>query len=276
MSRIWVDDDNDLYKEKKFLLVDTRSKIYESTVAKEWPHSKSKTHPKTRGRNTNDLKRKCVPTSLACTNLKKVTCSKTHIAPELLAYPSDIYDDYILDTNLTKNTSKKGRQSGTFNNHTDHKVICVYRTEIESGAKKPCYDGQVTYVHNSNNEKGNNDSRCNTYSNRENICNINMEYDDAKSDTSDEYLDTISENVTSICKYTDEDAISEIDYSDYLDCISRNTSSSALNIETKKVMETCDLVFDKFSDILFDTVMSDYNANSQMNTSITTLKSINE
>lgn len=253
--RIWVDDDDGIYKGNKISLVDTRSRIHESTVAKELHHSKSKTRRKTRGRNTNDLKRKCVPTSLACT--------KT-IAPELLAYPSDMYDDYTVDTNITKSTSKKGRQSGTNKNHIGHKVICVYRTEIEPGAKNPYYDGQVTYMHDSNNEKGNNDNK------------KKIEYDDAKSDISDEYLDSSLENITPIYKYTDEDSIAETDYGDYLDYISRKISSNSLKIEITNFMKICDLVFDKFSDILYNTILSDYNANSRMNSSTTTLKRIDE
>lgn len=203
----------------------------ESTVTKEL-YSKSKTFPKAKGRNKNDFTTGYVSASLDFAKVKKSTCSKTLIPLDSCAHLS--YDEG-LHTDSNKNC-KKGRESGTIQNHIDHKVICVYRTEIEPGANIPYYDHQVTCVH----EK-------------------KRHYYGVKNKIYDDYLNANLENAT-IFKDNDDDSFTKTDYGDYLDYISRKKSET----EMEKFMETCDLVFDKFTDILFDTVTTNFNTNSQI------------
>lgn len=194
---------------------------------------KSKTHSETRCRNTNDFTKGCVPASLDFTKFEKTTGFKTQPTPNSLAYSSNAHG---LDTNSIKNTCKKGRESGTIKNQMDNNVIYVYRTEIEPDVKKPCYDHQVKCVHRINDN------------------------DDVKNEIYSDYWNANFKNVT-IYKNTDDNADTIIDYDDYFDYISQKTYTQKSNTEIKQFMETCDLVFDKFTDILFDTVTSDYNVN---------------
>lgn len=212
----------------------------------------------------DDLTKKCVPASLDCTKLKKTKRPKTQIVSNLL---DDVYN-YGLYTNLNKNTCKNVRLSGTTKNPIVHKMICVYKTERE-GSLKPSYDKQAKSMLKAINEKVNNNDSFDVNANKEAICKTNMEYDDVKNEIYDEYLDANSENATTIHRNNYENVVTEAENSDYSDYISWKTCASNSKTEEEQFVETCDLVFDKFSEILFDTVTSDYNTNSQISSSIT-------
>lgn len=164
----------------------------------------------------------------------------------------------------------------------DHKMICVNGTKKEPGAKGQSYNHQV--------KKRGNNVNLNANANKKIMPKTITEYIDLKMETSDEYLDASSENAI-----TNDDVI-EVD--NYLNYTSRQTIQDSTNTfnytqnkyrnikgqtyacksktEIKQFMDTYELVFDKFSDILFDVVKSDYNANSQKSSKTTTLQPIGE
>lgn len=236
--------------------------IYESTVTKGLHHSKSKTRLKTHGCNTNDFTKMHLLPSLDYNKAKKTNRSKKQIAPNS---SSGTYD-YGLNTNLNKNTCKKGKQSCTTKNQIDHKVVCIYRAEVETRAVKSCYDNQVTSVHKASNKKGHNDNSFNANANDKANCKTNMEYDDMKNEI---YDDANSENATTIYTNIDENLATEINVGDYSDYLSWKTCSCSSKTEEKQFVEACDMVFDKFTDILFDTVTSGNNVISQISSSVT-------
>lgn len=251
----------------KILLVDTSSRSSGSTVTKA-----RKIRPKTRCHYTNDLR--CIPSSqnYCCTKSKKATCSKMQTASYIMAHP--IKD---MDGNLNKNRCKKEKQSDRIKNQIDHKVLCVYRTEIKPGTNTPCYDHHVTciYTNKATNNNADNDDSIYVKETEKLHCKTKAEFDAMKDEMSDDYFDANSDSVSSIDKSnTDNDVITDVDYGDYVDYISRKTCACKSKTEIKKFMEACALVFDEFSDILFDAVTSENNVGSEINTSHTTLTSI--
>lgn len=222
-------------------------------------HSKSKTRPKTDDCNTNNFTKMHLLTSLDYNKAKKTNRSKKQIAPN----SSSGTNDYSLNTNLNKNTCKKRKQSSTTTNQIDHKVVCIYRTVVETRAVKSCYDNQVTSVHKTSNKKGHNDYSFNANANDKINCKTNMKYNDVQNEIND---DANSENATRIYTNIDENLATEIDVGDYSDYVSCSCSSKT---EVKQFVEACDLIFDKFTDILFDTITSGYNVISQISSSAT-------
>lgn len=230
-----------------------------------------KSRPGTRY-NSNDLKGKCIPSlqDYSSTKANKAKGSKIQTASYSSANP--IRDN--MDGNSSRNTSKKDRQSVRNRNEMDNKVFCVYRTEIKPDT--PRCNNQLTYTFKSNNHETDDDDDIIYGKEIEKLrSKTNSELDTTNDENCEDYFDAMCIDDVDDITNIDNDIITEIDYSDYIDYISQKTNNTCKSkTKIKEFMETCDFVFNEFSEILFNAVTSENSMDSQMKSSTTTLVSI--